>query len=102
MLENREGAAPVCGSSEEEGPREVEYVCTCEDWVEIDARHYKDWLYAQRPLVGAEYGTCWFFLLFSVVGGAGLLAGPRTSAGWRRRANWCSPTVTASASGRTA
>ncbi len=52
---------------------EVEYVYTREDWVEIDSRHYQDWLYAQRPLAGAEYGICWFFLLLSVVGGVGLL-----------------------------
>ena len=52
---------------------EVEYVYTREDWVEIDARHYKDWLHAQRPLAGAEYGICWFFLLLSAAGGVGLL-----------------------------
>jgi hypothetical protein len=52
---------------------EVEYAYTREDWVEIDALHYKDWLHAQRPLVGTEYGICWFFLLLSVVGGVALL-----------------------------
>jgi hypothetical protein len=53
---------------------DVEFAYTREDWVEIDARHYRDWLFSRRPLAGPEYGICWFFLLLSVVGGVGLLS----------------------------
>jgi hypothetical protein len=52
---------------------DVEFTYTREDWVEINARQYKDWLYSRQPLVGTEYGICWFFLLLSVVGGVGLI-----------------------------
>jgi hypothetical protein len=52
---------------------EVEFACTREDWVEINTRHYRNWLHAQRPLVGTEFGICWFMLLLSVAGGVGLV-----------------------------
>jgi hypothetical protein len=52
---------------------DVEFSYTREDWVEIDARHYRSWFQAQRPLMGAEYAVCWLLMVFSLVAGATLL-----------------------------
>jgi hypothetical protein len=52
---------------------EVAFGYTREDWVEIDARYYRKWLFAQRPLVGTEFAICWAFLVLSVAGGLGLV-----------------------------
>jgi hypothetical protein len=52
---------------------DVEFEYTRKDCVEIDARHYRNWFHAQRPLVGTEYVVCWFLLVFSLVAGVALL-----------------------------
>jgi hypothetical protein len=52
---------------------EIAFGYTREDWVEIDARYYRKWLFDQRPLVGTEFAICWAFLVFSVAAGLGLV-----------------------------
>jgi hypothetical protein len=52
---------------------EVSFHFTRDDWVLINMHIYKNWLYSLKPLSGGEYGLCWFFLLFSLVGGIGCL-----------------------------
>jgi hypothetical protein len=52
---------------------EVHFHYTREDWVEVDARFYRRWFWAQKPLVGSEYVICWFLFVVSLAGGAGLV-----------------------------
>src|SRR5947209_8630409 len=72
MLENTGERCVPGARGTRGGPMEVAFGYTREDWVEIDARYYRNWLFSQRPLVGTEFAICWAFLVLSVAAGVGL------------------------------
>jgi hypothetical protein len=52
---------------------EVEFRYTRQDWVCLNTRTYKEWLYSRRPLTSCEFWLSGFFLVVSILGGTGLL-----------------------------